>query len=66
MAAIAAQKKVLKVKELTRPSPIAAYYTILRERGIDCGAPRAPFLPLEEANADRTIKGLKELGLIQG
>ena len=66
MAAIAAQKKVLKVKELTRPSPIAAYYTILRERGIDCGAPRAPFLPLAEANADRTIKGLKELGLIQG
>jgi len=65
-AAIAAQKLVLKVKELTRPSPIAAYYTILRERGIDCGAPRPPFLPLEKANADRTIRGLKELGLMQG
>ena len=63
-AAIAAQKTVLKVKELTMPSPIASYYAILRERGIDCGTPRAPFLPLEGAIADRAIKGLKELGLI--
>jgi len=65
-AAIAAQKTVLKVKELTRPSPIAAYYTILRERGMDCGAPRVPFLPLDGAIADRTIKGLRDLGLIPG
>jgi len=64
-AAIAAQRTVLKMKELTRPSPIASYYAILRERGIDCGAPRAPFLPLEGAIADRTIKGLKNLGLIR-
>jgi len=64
-AAIAAQRTVLKVKELTRPSPIASYYAILRERGIDCGSPRAPFLPLEGAIADRTIKALKNLGLIR-
>jgi len=64
MAAIAAQKTVLKVKELVKPSPIPAYYAILRERGIDCGIPRAPFLPLEGANADRTITGLKDLGLV--
>jgi 4-hydroxy-tetrahydrodipicolinate synthase len=63
-AAIAAQETVLKVKELIKPRPIAAYYEILRERGMDCGAPRPPFLPLEGANADRTIKGLKGLGLI--
>jgi 4-hydroxy-tetrahydrodipicolinate synthase len=63
-AAIAAQKTVLRVKELAKPSPIAAYYAILRERGIDCGIPRAPFLPLEGANADRTITGLKDLGLL--
>jgi len=65
-AAIAAQKTVLEVKELTRPSPIAAYYAILRERGIDCGVPRPPFLPLEGDNAERTIRGLKDLGLIRG
>ena len=63
-AAIGAQKTVLKVKEITKPSPIAAYYAILRERGVDCGAPRAPFLPLDEANEDRTIKGLRGLGII--
>ena len=63
-AAIDAQKTVLKVKALVKPSPIAAYYAILRERGFDCGAPRAPFLPLERTNADRTINGLKGLGLL--
>jgi 4-hydroxy-tetrahydrodipicolinate synthase len=62
--AIRAQTTVLKVKELTKPSPIAAYYAILRERGMDCGVPRAPFLALERDSADRTIKGLKELGVI--
>jgi len=64
-AAMVAQRTVLKVKELTRPGSIASYYAILRERGIDCGVPRAPFLPLEGAVADRTIKGLKGLGLIR-
>jgi 4-hydroxy-tetrahydrodipicolinate synthase len=64
-AAIVAQKMVLKVKELAKPNPIAAYYAILRERGMNCGAPRPPFLPLEGTNADRTISGLKDLGLIR-
>ena len=63
-AATRAQKTILKVKELTKPSPIAAYYAILRERGIDCGAPRAPFLPLEGAEAERTVRGLKGMGVI--
>ena len=65
-AAMIAQETVLKVKELTKPSPIAAYYAILRERGMDCGAPRAPFLPLDGAKAERAIKSLKDLGLIRG
>ncbi len=63
-AALAAQKTVLKVKDLVRPSPISAYYEILRVRGIDCGRPRAPFLPMETGDADRTLRGLKALGLI--
>jgi len=62
-SAIAAQRTVLKVKDLAKPSPIAAYYAILRERGINCGAPRAPFLPLEREKADRMISGLKGLGV---
>ncbi len=63
-SAIEAQKTVLKVKGLAKPSPIAAYYSILRERGVDCGSPRPPFLPLEKADEDRTIGGLKSLRLI--
>jgi len=62
-AARKAQEVILRVKELSKPNPISAYYAILRARGIDCGAPRAPFLPAEKEDADRTIKGLKALGL---
>lgn len=62
--ALEAQQTVLKVKDLAKPSPIAAYYAILKERGIDCGSPRGPFLPAEGADAERTIKGLRGLGLI--
>lgn len=63
-AALAAHETVLKMKHLVKPSPISAYYEILRERGIDCGIPRAPHLPMEKAEADRAIKGLRNLGLI--
>jgi len=62
--AIEAQKTVLKVKDLVKPSPIATYYAILHERGFDCGAPRPPFLTLDEAKAESAIKGLKGLGLL--
>jgi len=63
-AALAAQKTVQKFKELVKPTPISAYYEIVRERGIDCGKPRAPFLPMDRAEAERMIKGLRGLGLI--
>lgn len=62
--ALRAQEMILKVKDLSKPSPISAYYSILRERGIECGAPRPPYLPLEGPEAERTIEGLKELGLL--
>jgi 4-hydroxy-tetrahydrodipicolinate synthase len=63
-AALAAQQTVLKVKNLVRSGPVPAYYTILKERGIDCGNPRPPFLPMEAGEAERAIKGLQDLGLI--
>lgn len=63
-AALAAQGTVQEVKELVKPGPISSYYEIIRERGIDCGVPRAPFLPLERADSDRIIKGLKALRLV--
>jgi 4-hydroxy-tetrahydrodipicolinate synthase len=62
--ALAAQKMVLKVKDAVKTGPISAYYEILRERGIDCGKPRAPLLPTEKSEAKRTIDELKQLRLI--
>lgn len=63
-AAVEAQNLVQKVKELVKPSPISAYYAILRERGVECGEPRAPFLPMEKDAAAKASRSLKELQLI--
>ena len=63
-AAMKAQGVIQMVKDLVKPSPIPAYYAILRERGVECGEPRAPFLPLEKAKTERMVKGLRRLRLI--
>jgi len=62
-AASAAQKKILAFKDAVREAPISAYYKLLKERGIDCGAPRSPLLPLGRDAGSRMIKKLKKLGL---
>jgi dihydrodipicolinate synthase/N-acetylneuraminate lyase len=63
-AALLAQSTVQKVKDLVKSAPIPAYYEILRERGLDCGVPRPPFLPLAKEDSIRMIKDLRELRLI--
>lgn len=63
-AAVQAQATIQKVKDLVKPAPISAYYAILRERGVECGAPRAPILPLQKADAERVINSLRSLRLI--
>ncbi len=63
-AALAAQKAVQEFKDLVKPTPIAAYYEILGRRGVDCGKPRAPFLPMERADAKSMLSRLRSLGLI--
>jgi 4-hydroxy-tetrahydrodipicolinate synthase len=63
-AALAAQNAVHEFKGLVRRAPIASYYAILEARGIDCGKPRAPFLPVEKADEDRIVAGLKRLKLL--
>jgi dihydrodipicolinate synthase/N-acetylneuraminate lyase len=62
--ALEAQKTIQKVKDIVKAGPIGAYYEILRERGIDCGRPRAPLLPLEEADSMRVMASIRSLGLI--
>ena len=63
-AALAAQQRIQKVKDLVKPGPIPLYYSILKERGIDCGAPRQPFVPAEKEDAQRVVAGLKAMRLI--
>ena len=63
-SAMDVQALIQKVKDLVKPSPIPAYYAILRARGVECGAPRAPFLPMEDADVERMIGALKSLRLI--
>jgi 4-hydroxy-tetrahydrodipicolinate synthase len=62
--ALAAQKRVWRVKELVRSGPISAYYEILRACGIDCGVPRAPFLPMSNKDSAKMLGGLKRLNLL--
>lgn len=47
--ALEAQQKVIDYKEAVAQAPISSYYELLRLRGIDCGQPRPPFLPLDKA-----------------
>ena len=63
-AALAAQRKVQQVKGLVRPGQIAAYYEILSARGVDCGTPRAPLLPLDRGASAKMLAGLRRLGLL--
>jgi 4-hydroxy-tetrahydrodipicolinate synthase len=63
-AALALQRTVQQVKDLVKSGPISAYYEILRARGIDCGVPRPPLLPLGRKDAAGAIAGLKKLRLI--
>ena len=62
--AVQVQALIQRAKELVKPNPIPAYYAILRARGVECGGPRAPLLPLQKADAERIVRGLKSLRLI--
>jgi dihydrodipicolinate synthase/N-acetylneuraminate lyase len=63
-AATRAQGLVLEVKEAVKPGPIAAYYAILRQRGVECGEPRLPLLPMGKASAASAVRKLKALGVL--
>ncbi|MDG6920858.1 MAG: dihydrodipicolinate synthase family protein [Nitrososphaerota archaeon] len=63
-AALAEQNHVRAFKGLVRQNQISAYYEILRERGMDCGSPRRPLLPLDRGETKRIIDGMKALGLL--
>ena len=62
-SAMKAQQGVLRYKDAVKAGPICSYYAILKQRGIDCGAPRAPFLPVPDEDARKLARDLKALRL---
>jgi dihydrodipicolinate synthase/N-acetylneuraminate lyase len=60
------QQRVNEFKDAVRPSPIPYYYEIIRARGIDCGDPRLPFLPVGNRAKATTFERLKQLGVPLG
>jgi 4-hydroxy-tetrahydrodipicolinate synthase len=62
-AALSAQRAVQRVKSIVKSGPISAYYEILRARGMDCGRPRPPFLPLSKSAAAKAVRELRALHL---
>ncbi len=65
-AAIGAQDAVLRFRTCVRASPIPAYYEVLKSRGIDCGSPRPPFVPLEKEGTRNLLRGLQAAGISLG
>jgi len=61
--AIDYQRKVIQFKDAVSGGPIPSYYEILRRRGIDCGQPRPPFLPLNREDMERIATRLATLGI---
>jgi dihydrodipicolinate synthase/N-acetylneuraminate lyase len=61
--AIDYQRKVIQFKDAVSAGPIPSYYEILRRRGIDCGQPRPPFLPLSREDKARVANRLLQLGI---
>jgi len=64
--ALAAHRTIIEIKDAVSAGPIPAYYEVLRERGIDCGSPRPPLLPLDKAGRAQLKKGLSALDLWKG
>jgi len=60
------QLKVNKARQLLHipSSTNAAIYTALHARGIDCGWPKAPILPVEDDKAKAMLDGFREIGLL--
>lgn len=61
--AIDYQRKVIQFKDAVSAGPIPSYYEILRRRGIDCGRPRPPFLPLSREDEARVAAHVLPLGI---
>ena len=58
------QVKLNKVKRISERPPLAPIFEILRERGIDCGNPRAPLRTMTAEERSKLVNGLRSFGLL--
>jgi dihydrodipicolinate synthase/N-acetylneuraminate lyase len=63
-AALAAQQKILEFKDAVKSNPVSSYYEILRLRGVNCGIPREPFLPLENSEKAKLSSAVKRFRVV--
>jgi len=62
--AIELQRKVLKVRQTTKAGPtVPIMHAILRERGIDAGYPRSPYIDIDPVLVKKVMQDMAELGL---
>jgi dihydrodipicolinate synthase/N-acetylneuraminate lyase len=61
------QMRVVKARQILHipDSTNAACYTVLRERGIDAGWPKAPILPVAEDKAAAMLAAYRAMGLLE-
>lgn len=65
VAAMELQRKILKIRTLTKIAPtVPVMHEILRIRGVDGGYPRSPLIGIDEAAKQKLRAGLKELDLL--
>jgi 4-hydroxy-tetrahydrodipicolinate synthase len=62
----AVQEDIAALRQLLKPSGVAGLKATLAARGRDCGATRAPLLPLEAGAAGDLARALAALPLMQG
>lgn len=63
--AMETQRLILKIRKITKSGPtVPIMHEILRERGIDAGYPRQPYIEISEDNKKLVIKELENLDLL--
>ena len=58
------QRLILKIRQVTKAGPtVPIMHAILRERGIDAGYPRSPYIDISADLAKKVMKDMDNLGL---
>ncbi|NLJ81257.1 MAG: dihydrodipicolinate synthase family protein [Firmicutes bacterium] len=56
------QRRILRLRRITKNGPtVPILHEILRQRGVDAGYPREPYMPIDDELKTKVIRELKEL-----